>query len=215
VLTGLWRHLSYNYREGGLGQIVRKIGYRFQTAAWSDASWLVYRIDLAGYRRPPPSRLTRSDLDFQALRSHGYVKAAAFPEVLQARLAAGARCVGFFWEGGLANLAWVTRNFLELEEGLNLQEPDSVGIFDCLTFPRYRSRGFYTESLVQLVLEAKAEGVAQALIAVDPGNLPSIKGIERAGFEPLFQLSRLRRLGRQKSHKVSFSARFPGSANER
>jgi hypothetical protein len=213
VLTGFWRHLAYNYREGGLRQIVNKVGYRFRSAAWSESSWLVYRIDLPGYRRQPRFCLSRSDLDFDTLRNHGYVKALAFPEMIRNRIARGGRCVGFFWEGGLANLAWVTRNHLELEEGLSLEEPDSVGIFDCLTFPQYRSRGFYTESLIQLAQEARMEGLARAVIAVDPGNMPSIKGIERAGFEPVFQLSRERRLGTRRIRRTPFSARFPGSAH--
>jgi hypothetical protein len=56
-------------------------------------------------------------------------------------------------------------------------------------------------------------GADVALIGVDPGNLPSIKGIERAGFEPLYRLTRLRRFGRDVFTKQPFEWRYAAKRN--
>lgn len=208
---GLWRHVHHNYREGGVRQVVSKIGARLRDWAWSDSVWLIYRIELAQYRRTVPLRLKPAELDFAALHRHGYAKATAFPEVIQARFESGTRCVGFFVEGMLANLAWTTSGYLEIEPGLSLGENNCIGIFDCLTFPEHRSRGYYTESLIQLAQEARSRGAGAVLIAVDPGNVPSVKGIERAGFAPYFRISRGRRLGRAVVRRSGFELRFERS----
>jgi hypothetical protein len=47
---------------------------------------------------------------------------------------------------------------------------------------------------------------------VDPANHPSIKGIERAGFEPLCRLTHLRRFGRQVLRRSEFPSRRGSAA---
>ena len=46
--------------------------------------------------------------------------------------------------------------------------------------PGHRPKGT-TETLIRWIRWALDEGAMAVLISVDPGNLPSIKGIERAG----------------------------------
>lgn len=211
VLRAFWRHVEHNYREGGVRQVLFKIWMRLSEWAWSDSAWLVYQIDLVEYERAGPRRLQRSALDFESLLRHDYPKARAFPEVIRSRFKSGASCSGFFSEGKLATIAWMTRGHLEIEEGTSVREDNCLGIFDCLTFPEHRSKGHYTESLIQLAEEARTTEAAVVLIAVDPGNLPSVKGIERAGFKPLYRLARSRRIGRTVWHRSEFALRFEGS----
>jgi GNAT superfamily N-acetyltransferase len=206
-MRALWRHFEYNYREGGLRQVVYKLLWRCGQWLWSESSWLIYRVDTTQYRRDPTLLLRREPLDFEQMVRHQYFKAQLFPEDMQGRLASGAICHGFFIGQELANIGWTTQGYLELEAGVSLPEEQSICIFDCFTLPAHRSKGVYTDSLISLVRAARDQGAANALIAVDPGNLVSIKGIERAGFQPLYQFKRLRRCGRDAFHKSNFTSR--------
>lgn len=200
----LWRSLAYNYREGGLGEVIRKIVFRFREWFRSETSWLVYRADPGNRRSEPSLPLIRREPGFDSLYQNGYFKARAFPETTRARLAAGERCHGFLLAGELVNVAWTMRDHLVLEPGLSIDEEGCVGIFDCYTVPTHRSKRIYVDTLIRLLALAREEGAVRALIAVDPGNRPSIKGIERAGFVPLFRLTRRRRLGRQSLERSDF-----------
>ena len=204
----IWQSLAYNYREGGIGQPVRKIALRLRDWFWSETAWLVYRVDLSGYTREAALPLVRSELGFDSMCEQGYFKARDFEAATRARLDAGERCIGFFLGTDLVNVAWTTRGRLVLEAGLSLDDENCLGIFDCHTLPAYRSRGIYTDTLIRLLGLAREEGATVALIAVDPGNRPSIKGIERAGFLPLFRLTLLRRLGRKSLQRSVFQPTY-------
>lgn len=194
----MWRSLAYNYREGGIRQILRKIPWRFRQWLWSETVWLVYRTELRDYQREPKLPLVRSELGLDALRENGYFKAIAFPEAIRVRLDAGERCNGFFRGAELVNVAWTTRGYLVLEAGgLSIRENNCVGIYDCYTLPAHRGKGIYTDTLVRLLRWAQNEGATTALIMVEPCNHTSIKGIERAGFVPQYRLIRRCRFGQQ------------------
>jgi len=189
-----WRSVILNYREGGIGQIGRKLLLRFTHWLRSDAAWLVYRMD-GDPRAAPVLTLTCSHLGFDELRDLGYFKILSIPEEIQSRLASGAVCHGFFLNRELANIAWTSEGYLEIETGVVVREGGCVGIFDCFTTPAHRGKGIYTDTLIRLTSEIHAKG-ATALIAVDPANIASIRGIEKAGFQLLYRLDRACRFGR-------------------
>ena len=189
-----WRSVIFNYREGGIGQIGRKLLWRFTHWLRSDSAWLVYRMD-GDPRAAAALTLTCSHLGFEELRDLGYYKAVSFPEGIQSRLASGAVCNGFFVNRELANVAWTSEGFLEIETGVVVREGNCVGIFDCFTMPAHRGKGIYTDTLIRLTSEIHGRG-ATAFIAVDPENIRSIRGIEKAGFQPLYRLERVCRFGR-------------------
>lgn len=194
----MWRSLAYNYREGGIRQILRKIPWRIGQWLWSETVWVLYRAELRDYQREPKLPLVRSELGFDALRENGYFKALAFPEAIRGRLEAGARCHGFFLGAELAAVSWTTRGYLVLDDGgLSLREENCVGIYDGYTLPAHRRKGIHTDKLVRMLRWAQNEGATAALVMVEPCNHPSIKGIERAGFAPQYRLIRRCRLGRQ------------------
>lgn len=204
-MNGLWRHIEHNYREGGLGQIFYKVWVRFRQWLWSETVSLVYRVNAAGYHRAPVLTLSCSHLGFDSLQDLYYFKAIAFPEQIQSRLNSGAVCNGFFLDRELANIAWTSDGYLEVEPGVRIREESCVGIFDCYTLPAHRSKGIYADTLVRLIGEVRDKGVTAALIAVDPDNYPSIKGIERVGFQPFYRLTRVRRFGRQRLRRSEFA----------
>ena len=211
----LWRHFAYNFREGGVRQILRKISWRVRQRLWSNDSWLVYDCDLSSFRGEPKLPLTSSVLDFETLVKLGYFKASAFPELIKKRFDAGALCRGFFLEGEFANIGWTLRDTLEVESGVNVGRSGCGSIYDCFTFAEHRGKGIYTDALIRMLNDLRAEGARTALIAVDPANLPSIRAIEKVGFQPLYRLTRRRRFGRQSLEEQAFMPRFArtGSTN--
>lgn len=206
-MKALWRHVAYNYREGGVSQVIYKVGWRARQWLWSGNSWLVYQWDLKMFRKNPALPLTSSSLDLESLQRLGYFKASAFPEGLQDRLDSGAVCWGFFLDGELVNIGWALRDCLEIEPGMCIFRERCVSIYDCFTLPEHRSKGIYTDALIRMLGNIQDEGAESALIAVDPDNVPSIKAIEKAGFQPLYQLTRKRRFGRQFLVNSPFVAR--------
>ena len=59
MIRALWRHVTYNYREGGTGQVLSKIASRLRHWTWSDEVWRVYRRDTGGV--PLETRLPLTD----------------------------------------------------------------------------------------------------------------------------------------------------------
>ncbi len=204
MLSRAWRHIEHNLKEGGPRQVLRKIVYRMGQWAWSESPWLTYRLEAASCALAPRLPLERRTLELDELLQLGYYKALSFPEMVRDRLGSGAACHGFFLDGVLVNIAWTTRDHLDMEPGLVLREPSSVGIFDCFTFPEHRGKGIYLDTLIRLIRDARDAQVSTVWIAVHPQNLPSIKAIERAGFEPHRRIVLRRRAGRASRAESSF-----------
>lgn len=196
--------LIYNFRQGGVTHILGKTIRKLLDWAGSEEAWLVYRRDCDSIAGQDSPLLVHREIDFDTLCEHKYLKALALPESIRQRFASGASCHGFFLDGHMVNVAWTTQRQLELEPGLSIDDPKATGIFDCFTPPEHRSRGYYTQSLVQLMQILKENGSASALICVALDNPASIKGIERAGFQPLYCMRRKRRFGRNSIHKTPF-----------
>jgi hypothetical protein len=190
----IYRTLTHNYSEGGLSQLFRKALVTFGRPIWSESEWNIYQHHGAS-GVPPNSKVACRIVNFDQLTGVGYYKAVAFPEVIRQRFDASQRCYGFYTDGCLATIGWSTRDYLELDRGHVFPCPGAIGLFDFFTFPAYSSRGIYTSALVLLVNKLHQEGDQIAYIAADPNNMPSIKGIERAGFRPAFKVRRKRRLG--------------------
>lgn len=210
MIRGLWRSLAYNYREGGITQVINRSIAKPISVISSETSWLIYKINTAGYERKARLPLVQKELAFESLVQHKYYKALSFPERVRSRMTAGHRCFGFFDGDELANVGWISTGLLVLELWtLDITEDACSGIYDCYTFPAYRSKGIYTDTLIRLVNLLRAEEIPTVLISVDPGNVMSIRGIERAGFIPHYKLTRRRRFGRDSFEKQPFTAVCP------
>jgi GNAT superfamily N-acetyltransferase len=190
----LYRSLAHNYSEGGIPLLARKAAAVCSRAFWSSDQWLIYEHAPQPARRETFTTLHRP-LGFDDLVQLGYSKALAFPENLRQRFERGDSCHGFFHSGQLVTLGWSGANYMELNIGETLPCPSAWGLFDFVTLPAFQGRGFYTDALRQLVHLAHESGFKSCWIAVHPANIPSIKGIERAGFRPSRRISKRRLLG--------------------
>lgn len=86
-----------------------------------------------------------------------------------------------------SNQVWVS----ELDALLDVPVANAVVIYDCLTPKRFRTRGFYAETL-RLVGEMYQAQGRRVIIYSDSGNTASIRGICGSGFSRSFSVTRKR-----------------------
>jgi len=87
-------------------------------------------------------------------------------------------------DGRLAAYGWVSfdEEFIgELNLRLRLL-PGEAYIWNCATLPAFRRSHLYSALLVHILGELKSTGLSRAWIGADLENLPSQRGIARAGF---------------------------------
>lgn len=189
---------AYHYRYGGFRGLSHKaIDYALRTL-WSQDQWVIYERSLRNGICAPRPNVVRRELGFRELVDLRYFKALDFPEAIRRRMDAGNVCHGFFEGNRLATIGWSSADYLELDADLQLPCNGSVGLYDFFTYGEFRSKGYYTNALVQLLAVMSAAGLVNAYIAVNPNNAPSIRGIERAGFRRALRIARRRRVGVQK-----------------
>lgn len=189
------RKLVHHYRQGGAPGLMRKAADYLRDRLWSDTHWLVYERVLAGDTDRVAEAVSLRELGTRELAEVGYFRMKAFPEDITRRFRDGHVCHGFYVGNCLATVGWSSAGCLELDANVRFPCPTAVGLFDFHTFKEFRSRGYYTNALQQLANVMRDKHFTRALIAVDPGNLPSVRGIERAGFRRVLQVTRRRRLG--------------------
>jgi ribosomal protein S18 acetylase RimI-like enzyme len=70
-----------------------------------------------------------------------------------------------------------------------LDDPGRAFFYNFHTLPEYRGRGLYTLLLVYMKQTLTAEGRSEFIIDVNEANVPSFRGIIRAGFEPIARVA--------------------------
>lgn len=189
------RKFTHHYRKGGLkGLSGKMIGYVRQWL-WSESQWLIYEKRLSGGKSSLRPIVTRRELGFSDLVELRYFKALDFPDSIRLRLDSGNLCHGFFERDQLATIGWSSADYLELDVDVRVACIRSVGLYDFITYAEFKSRGYYTNALAQLIGVMRDKGYEAVRIAVDPDNIPSIKGIERAGFRRTMCVIRRCRFG--------------------
>ena len=110
-------------------------------------------------------------------------------EVLR-RFETGRRCYTAWVEGALAAYGWVSINE-EFVGELNLRLwllPGEAYIWDCATVPAFRRQSLYSALLAYILGELRGEKLCRAWIGADMDNIPSQRGIARAGFRRVADL---------------------------
>jgi hypothetical protein len=105
-------------------------------------------------------------------------------EEVRKRFEMGRRCYAARIDGELAAYGWVSfrEEFVgELKLRLRLL-PDEAYIWDCVTLAAFRQKHLYSALLAHIARELQRDHFARIWIGADLDNLPSQKGIARAGF---------------------------------
>jgi GNAT superfamily N-acetyltransferase len=114
----------------------------------------------------------------------------ASAEILR-RFERGRRCYMVWVDGELAAYGWVSFDQEYIGE-LNLRLrllPGEAYIWDCATVPAFRRQRLYSALLTYIITELRAENFCRLWIGADLENLPSQKGIARAGFKPIADMT--------------------------
>lgn len=212
IVTDVIRSVNYNYNNGGLRQIGERIVSRVTRLFIDRTDYLIYQRTPGQPSGGAALALRRDELTFEELVALRYFKALYYPEGIRGRFQTGERCHGFFLDDKLANIAWSTRGALNVDPHLSIECADGVGIYDCWTMAEFRGRGIYPETLRMLLALFEEEEYGNVLIAVDPDNIRSIKGIERAGFLPLKRVRTTVRLGKRFVRSEPFPPRIAGGS---
>jgi len=106
------------------------------------------------------------------------------------RFASGRFCYAAWVEGHLAAYGWVSFDEEYVGElRLTLRFlPGEAYIWDCVTLPAFRQNHLYSALLVFMVGELRRENLCRAWIGADLDNVPSQRGIDRAGFHRVADL---------------------------
>jgi ribosomal protein S18 acetylase RimI-like enzyme len=106
------------------------------------------------------------------------------------RLASGRQCYAAWVDDQVAAYGWVS--FVEEDIGeLNLRIkllPGEAYIWDCATLPAFREKLLYSALLIYILGELRAQDLCRAWIGADYDNIPSQKGMARAGFHHVADL---------------------------
>jgi len=106
------------------------------------------------------------------------------------RFATGRQCYGAWVENHLTAFGWVSVEEEHIGE-LNLRIkllPGEAYVWDCETAPDHRGKGLYSALLIYILNELRTQNITRAWIGADLDNIPSQKGIARAGFHHVADL---------------------------
>jgi hypothetical protein len=106
------------------------------------------------------------------------------------RLESGRQCYAAWVDGQAAAYGWVSfveEGIGELNLRINLL-PGEAYIWDCATLPAFREKLLYSALLIYILGQLRAQNLCRAWIGADYDNLPSQKGMMRAGFQHVADL---------------------------
>lgn len=145
---------------------------------------------------------------------HPDVFDAAKLEKARNRLKEGAQVNLTYLDDKIVHVAWTNPSDVISDKGqvgaecrVTLDTPGSV-IFDCWTDPTMRGQGIYPRTLNSLIQQTANNGY-RSWIYCRSDNVPSLRGIEKAGFIMKFRMQRKRWFGR-----VTHSSVLPHGNNE-
>jgi hypothetical protein len=179
----------FNYREGGLRQIGFKVKKVLARNIYNKKEMLIFASEFKNIP-PPKLQLAVKSLTFSNLQNFEYIKALAFPEVIQDRFKKGEECFGFFLDSKLAHIEWHSPGYLGIFKPFPIIKiQKGSGIHDGTTMPQFRQKGVYFSAMCYLQGILQQRGKSMALAAVDPGHIVAQKGLLNAGFRYVYSLN--------------------------
>lgn len=109
--------------------------------------------------------------------------------------------------GGIQHISWIY--YREHHNRLLSLGAREAEIKFCLTLPARRGQGVYPRVLCSVLAYLESTGMQRAFICAHRENIPSIRGIEKAGFVRLGEIRLRKVLGFQVSPKLDTLRRVP------
>jgi RimJ/RimL family protein N-acetyltransferase len=118
------------------------------------------------------------------------MRAAGEPNDLAApRLAHGDEFFGWLVEGEVVSFGWVTYRDRTIGPVRLTEAPGRAFLYNFHTQDGYRGRGLYPALLLAMRCSLGREQVTELVIDVNLHNTASIRGIEKAGFVPVANIT--------------------------
>lgn len=114
------------------------------------------------------------------------------------RLTGTTRCFLVEASTELLHASWVTASAAWTREiaAFVVPPPGDCYVYESFTAPAARGRGVYPFALGRICAWAAENRLRRVWVAVESGNVPSLKAITKAGFERSYSMTYRRRLGR-------------------
>jgi ribosomal protein S18 acetylase RimI-like enzyme len=114
------------------------------------------------------------------------------------RLSRDTHCYLVMTDELIVHATWVTTSAAWTREVRRYFKPPlgEAYIYESFTRAEARGQGAYPFALVAIAEELAGDGIRRMWVGVEAGNTPSIKAVRKAGFEPGFEITYNRRLGR-------------------
>ena len=106
------------------------------------------------------------------------------------RLESGRQCYVAWVDGQVAAYGWVSFEQEDIGE-LNLRIKLLSGeayVWDCVTLPPFRGNYLYSALLIYILGELRTQNMCRVWIGADLENIPSQRGMRRAGFQHVADL---------------------------
>lgn len=191
------RSVAWNYREGGVRQVVARAAGRASQLVYRAYSIDLYRCTELVQGGDLPAGTSVREIDFRELVQGAHFKALAYPDAIRHRFDAGERCFAVYIDDRFAHASWLTLGYLPIDRGIpDVVDDAMAGVYDCYTHPSFRGRGCLKHALRSICEQASAAGLTRAVAAIDPGNRASIAGFEKVGFSRIGPLRYAKVLGR-------------------
>ncbi len=200
-----WERLKMRIRNHGSYATLGWAGRRLRELLWLECEVFFYEWRGSASSSASPLALQALDLNGLASAVTQYIDD---PTTLSYLLRAAARAQegkaeGFALvdaAGKFLHFAWATEFdgfFLaELKDKVDAPSPDSVMLFDCWTPAAATRHGYYAQTVELIAGLVKKRGQRPWIFSA-AGNLASVRGLEKTGFQRRFSLVRRRLLGWQ------------------
>lgn len=186
-------------RARGPAEVVRT-GVERLRAAWSSHDVLVILVRQAAGGPEPPAPDGFRFREATAADGHAYARDVGTdsPAGFRIRLTQATRCFVVEHGGRIVHATWVTRRAAWTREiGAYLKAPSGDAYtYESFTAPEARGQGLYPHALGQTCAWLAGRGVDRLWVGVERGNVPSLRAVAKAGFEPACELAFGRRRGR-------------------
>jgi hypothetical protein len=143
---------------------------------------------------PSPTLIPHLDVTFRRVNLDdvpALVSATSYTaEEIHNRFETGRQCYAAWIENQIAAYGWVSFEREDIGE-LNLRIKLLAGeayIWDCATLSPFRGKYLYSALLIYILSELRDQGLCRAWIGADADNIPSQKGMMRAGFHHVADL---------------------------
>ena len=116
--------------------------------------------------------------------------ASLTPTEITKRLESGRQCYAAWVDGQVAAYGWVSFEQEDIGE-LNLRIKLLSGeayVWDCVTLPPFRGNYLYSALLIYILGELRTQNMCRVWIGADLENIPSQRGMRRAGFQHVADL---------------------------